>query len=108
MENNERLILFVNKRTKNASSVRLGSGVEIPIALETKRVILGTGDQKAKPRQGINLSRIPKAPEASSSVTVDGVEFKVERTVLRYEKLEEVFDELPEFAQEILQDSLES
>jgi len=82
--------------------------VEIPIALETKRVILGTGDQKAKPRQGINLARIPKAPEATASVTVDGVEFKVERTVLRYEKLEEVFDELPEFAQEILQDSLES
>lgn len=90
------------------SSVRMGSGVEIPIALETKRVILGTGDQKAKSRQGINLSRIPKTPEPVTVVTVDGTEFRVERTVLRYEKLEEVFDDLPEFAQEILQDSIES
>ena len=86
----------------------MGSGVEIPIVLETKRVILGTGDQKAKPRQGINLSRVPKAPEPVTMVTVDGTEFRVERTVLRYEKLEEVFEELPEFAQEILQDSIES
>lgn len=88
--------------------VRLGSGVEIPIVAESKRVILGTGSQKAKPRQGINLSKIPKAPEATSTVVVDGIEFKVERTVLRYEKLEEVFDELPEFVQEILKDTLES
>lgn len=90
------------------SSVRLGSGVEIPIALETKRVILGTGTQKAKGRDGINLSRIPKTPEPVTLVTVDGTEFKVERTVLRYEKLEEVFDELPDFAQEILQELIES
>ncbi len=82
--------------------------MEIPIALETKRVILGTGDQKGKPRQGINLSRLPKSPEPLTIVTVDGADFKVERTVLRYEKLDEVFDELPEFVQEILQSSVES
>ena len=76
--------------------------MEIPIALETKRVILGTGSQKAKPRTGIDLSNVPKTPEPLTILTVDGEEFKVERTVLRYEKLEEVFDELPEFAQEIL------
>ena len=90
------------------SSVRLGSGIEIPIVLETKRVILGTGNQKGKQKEGINLSRVPKAPEEVTIVTVDGTEFKVERTVLRYEKLEEVFEELPEFAQEILEGMIES
>ena len=91
-----------------SSSVRLGSGIEIPIALETKRVILGTGNQKGKQRDGINLSRVPKAPEPVTLITVDGAEFKVERTVLRYEKLEEVFEELPDFAQEILEGFIKS
>ena len=82
--------------------------VDISIPLETKRVILGTGNQKAKQKQGIDLSKVPKAPEAVTMLMLDGVEFKVERTVIRYEKIEEVFDELPDFAQEILQDLLES
>ena len=91
-----------------SSSVRLGSGIEIPIALETKRVILGTGNQKGKQRDRIDLSRVPKAPEPVTLITVDGTEFKVERTVLRYEKLEEVFEELPDFAQEILEGLIKS
>lgn len=76
--------------------------MEIPIALETKRVILGTGAQKAKTRADIDPKKVPKVPEPVSVVTIDGVEYKTERAVLRYESLEEVFDELPEFAQEIL------
>jgi hypothetical protein len=55
------------------------------------------------------LHRIPShapkiVPVASpkSVVEVDGFEASVERTPMYYEKIEDIFDELPEFAQEII------
>ncbi len=46
----------------------------------------------------------PKVPKSSpkSVVEVDGFEATVERTPMFYEKIEDIFDELPEFAQEIV------
>lgn len=35
-------------------------------------------------------------------VTVDGEKFRIERTILRYEPLMDVLDDLPEFIKEIL------
>lgn len=45
-----------------------------------------------------------KVPAASpkSVVEVDGFESTVERTPMYYEKMEDIFDELPEFAQDII------
>lgn len=50
----------------------------------------------------------PKAPEPVTITEVDGVEIKVERLPIRYEKLEDVIDELPDFVQELLADRINS
>ena len=57
----------------------------------------------SKPKLETPLSS-KKVPAASpkSVVEVDGFEGTVERTPLYYEKIEDIFDELPEFAQEII------
>ncbi len=90
----------------NDSSVDLGSGVHLDVPLETKRVILGTGNQKCKPSNRPDKSQMPSNPSPVSVTQVDGIEIRVERTVLRYERLEEVFDDLPEFVQELLVEKL--
>lgn len=44
----------------------------------------------------------PKAPSPTSVVEIDGVESIAKRTPLRYEMLEDVLDELPDFARETI------
>jgi len=53
-------------------------------------------------RQPSGASRKVPAASPKSVVEVDGFEATVERTPLYYEKIEDIFDELPEFAQEII------
>lgn len=86
----------------HSSSVHLGSGVHLDIPLNTKQVKMTT-----QPPHRLNiLSNVhtKKLPTASPvSVTeIDGVEIKVERIPIRYERIEDIFDDLPEFAQEII------
>jgi hypothetical protein len=88
-------------------TVDLGSGVTIDVPAATKRVILTHRNPKEKNAMGEENKRIPKKPAALTITKVDGVEIKVERNVIRYEKLEDVFDELPDFVQEILKDEIE-
>ena len=57
---------------------------------------------------GMDCNRYPKKPSPVSVTEVDGIEYKVEREVIRYERLEEVMDELPEFVQELLMANIES
>ena len=84
----------------------LGSGVQIEIPEPTERVLLQHRNPKQKNSVGEENKRIPKKPPALSITQVDGVEIKVERNVIRYERLEEVFEELPDFVQDILKDVL--
>jgi hypothetical protein len=44
---------------------------------------------------------LPKANPVTIT-EVDGVEIRVERVPLRYEKVEDIFDDLPDFAQEVV------
>lgn len=85
----------------------LGSGVSIEIPPPTKRVILMQRNPKQKDAAGLENKRVPKKPPAVTICEVDGVEIKVERNVIRYERLEEVFEELPDFVQDILKDEIE-
>lgn len=59
-----------------------------------------------KPVNKPDKSQMPSTPSPVSVTQIDGVEIRVERTVLRYERLEEVFDDLPEFVQELLIEKL--
>lgn len=90
------------------SVVDLGSGVNIEIESGTKRVILMNRNPKEKDKDGKDCNRYPKKPSPVSVTEVDGIEYKVEREVIRYERLEEVMDELPEFVQELLMANIES
>ena len=45
----------------------------------------------------------PKTPSPRSVTMVDGMEIKVERLPIRYETLDSVMDDLPEFCVEILE-----
>lgn len=62
---------------------------------------------KEKNAAGQENKRVPKKPPALVVTEVDGLEIKVERNVIRYERLEDVFDELPDFVQDILKDDVE-
>lgn len=79
--------------------VRLGSETYLNIPLNTARAAV----YSSKKPKGKNY---PEAPEPVTITQVDGVEIKVERLPIRYEKLEDVFDELPEFVQELLLDKI--
>ena len=57
---------------------------------------------KEKNAAGQENKRVPKKPPA-----LVVTEIKVERNVIRYERLEDVFDELPDFVQDILKDDVE-
>ena len=85
-----------------SSSVDLGSGVHLDIPLHTKQVRMST----QPPHRLNNLSELHTRslpPASPVSVTeVDGIEIKVERIPIRYERVEDIFDELPDFAQEII------
>jgi hypothetical protein len=61
---------------------------------------------KKKPKGKNDRKNYPEAPPPVTITEVDGVEIKVERLPLRYEKLDDIFDELPEFAQSLLADRL--
>lgn len=78
---------------------RLGSGVSIGIDMEPKPVKMTTG--RGRSQSVIADKPLPKG-DPISIVEVDGVEVKVERTPLRYEKIDHIFDDLPDFAQDIL------
>jgi hypothetical protein len=80
---------------------RLGSGVTLSVSSERKPALLGP---KKSVREAVLQKQYGLFQDVSSNsvVNVDGFEAKVERTPLRYEKVEEIFDELPDFAQEIV------
>lgn len=82
--------------------------MNIEIESGTKRVILMNRNPKEKDKDGKDCNRYPKKPSPVSVTEVDGIEYKVEREVIRYERLEEVMDELPEFVQELLMANIES
>ena len=44
----------------------------------------------------------PRAPSPTSVVQIEGIETIAKRTPLRYEMLEDVLDELPDFARETI------
>jgi hypothetical protein len=102
------LVFFVFLLTFYFSSVNLGSGVTIEVETAPKRVILMNRNPKEKDKDGKECNRYPKKPSPVSVTEVDGIEYKVEREVIRYERLEEVMDDLPEFVQEILESRLDS
>lgn len=84
----------------------MGSGVNIDIDTTPKEVKMSFGKLKQNDPAFKNddLLQNKPLPEASpTSITeVDGVEIKVERIPMRYEKLEDIFDDLPDFAQEVV------
>jgi hypothetical protein len=78
---------------------RLGSEVEIEVDLTPKEVKMSFG----KLKKADSLENKPLPAKSPVSITqVDGIEIRVERTPLRYERMEDIFDELPEFAQEVI------
>lgn len=84
------------------SSVDLGSGVRLDIPLHTHTAKLsGKSPNPFQKNPHINNNRVPDASPVSIT-QVDGVEIRVERIPIRYERIEDIFDELPEFAQEII------
>ena len=82
----------------SVSFVNLGSGVNIEIQPAVHRVNL-LRPEKKKP---IPKSSLPEMHAKEEEFMVDGETYKVERSILRYEGLEEVIDELPDFIREIL------
>jgi hypothetical protein len=78
-------------------SLGFGTSIEIPPPI-TGVHILHVKKNKKK--------NYPEAPPALTITQVDGVEIKVERLPIRYESLEEIFDELPEFVQTLLADRI--
>lgn len=78
--------------------VDLGSGVKIPIEAAKFRGNL----LYQKPKKGPELKNIPAMHAKHEEFIVDGETYKVERSLLRYESLEDVVDELPDFIKEIL------
>lgn len=82
----------------------LGSGVKIDIPIDGKKVKILRKPKKEKEEVKQNY---PKTPSPTSVTMVDGIEIKVERLPIRYETLESVMDDLPDFCVEIL-DSLYS
>lgn len=82
--------------------MNLGSGVHIDVPLHThKAKLAGKGANPFQKNPHINDQRLPAASPVSVT-EVDGVEIRVERIPIRYERIEDIFDELPEFAQEII------
>lgn len=79
----------------------LGSGVKISIAPPFNNVRLFNLKNSKK-------KNYPEAPPPVTINEVDGVEIKVERLPIRYEKLEDIMDELPDFVQTLLQERLEN
>jgi hypothetical protein len=86
--------------TPISANVDLGSNTYLNIPLNTARAAIYSN----KKPKGKNY---PKAPEPVTITEVDGVEIKVERLPIRYERLDDVFDELPDFVQELLQPKLQ-
>ena len=82
------------------SHVDLGSGVQIPIPLEHKTVKIM---RKPKKTKDVPENKIPKTPDPVTITMVDGVEIKVERLPVRYETLDSLMDELPDFCVAILE-----
>jgi hypothetical protein len=84
------------------SSVDLGSGVRLDVPLHTHSAKLsGKQPNRMQKNPHINSDRLPAASPVSVT-EIDGVEIRVERIPIRYERVEDIFDELPEFAQEII------
>lgn len=78
---------------------RLGSNVGIDIDTTPKEVKMSFG----KLKKVDNPENKPLPAMSPVSVTeVDGLEIRVERVPMRYERMEDIFDELPEFAQQVI------
>lgn len=69
---------------------------------KTERVILSSRNPGQKNKLGKKNTRVPEVPSPVTVVQVGDLELKVERTVLRYELLEDVLEDLPEFVQDLL------
>lgn len=93
------LILFrVEKLIVFDSEVDLGSGVKITV--EGKQYRASLLHEKKKPP--LPKDNLPKMHAKEEEFSLEGETYKVERSVLRYEALEDVLDELPDFIKEIL------
>lgn len=77
----------------------MGSGVEIDIDSTVKEARMSFG--RLKHNDLLQNKPLP-AGSPISVVEIDGMEIKVERVPMRYEKIEDIFDELPDFAQEVV------
>ena len=80
------------------SFVDLGSGVQIEVETGKYRATLLQNPKKKK----IPKDNIPAMLPKEEAFTVEGEIYKVERSLLRYEALADVVEELPEFIQDIL------
>lgn len=100
MQNNE-ILVFLFLKYGHSAKVNLGSGTYLNIPLNTGQAAIYSN----KKPKGKNF---PAAPEPVTITQVDGVEIKVERLPIRYEKLEDVLDELPEFVQDLLAGTIPS
>ena len=72
------------------------------IPLHTKQVLMNSQPpHRLNGKSELHTKPLPSASPVSVT-EVDGIEIKVERIPIRYERVEDIFDELPEFAQEII------
>jgi hypothetical protein len=55
-------------------------------------------EKKTKVKKGL----VPEMLAKEEEVTVDGEKFRIERSILRYEALDDVLEDLPDFIKEIL------
>ena len=73
--------------------------MNIDVPLGTKKTIL----QRKKKQETKNREfKIPESPPPLSITEVDGVEIKVERLPIRYENIQDVMEDLPDFCVDIL------
>lgn len=56
-------------------------------------------EKKIKPKKGT----VPQMHAAEEEVIMEGEKFRVERSILRYEALEDVMEDLPDFIKDILE-----
>lgn len=80
------------------SFVDLGSGVQIEVETGKYRATLLQTPKKKK----IPKDYIPAMLPKEEAFTVEGETYKVERSLLRYEALADIVEDLPDFIQDIL------
>lgn len=81
------------------SEVDLGSGVKIEVEAPKFRGNLLI----QKPKKVAIPKNLPVMGAKEEEFTTEGETFKIERSLLRYEALEDIVDELPDFIREMLE-----